>query len=563
MVAIQKTSTGARALLETLAAEGTKYVFGVAGTSEIPVVAELPSVPQIEYLICLHEAVAIGMADGYARAAGDDIAVALVHATQGTLNGVGYERAALRDGVPLIVVSGAPGQSYTLNEPNHFLRGLPAVLDQLTKWTWQVSRADEIAPAVRRAVTLARGHPQGPVHLLVPQNTMMETVDVEVREPAWPRIRDAASPSEDAIEALVGAIAQARRPLIYAGNGVAGSRAVRPLVELAEALGAPVVAEAVDRGPMVQAVNFPADHSHFLGCFTRDDAEIMGALEQADVVLMLGVKTTYERVVGDWIRNTRIIQVEADAWEVAKNHPCELGVVADLRLTIEAVVERLRSSGRDGVRPAWAAPAPVSSPPLPESSDGVTPEALMRSLDALLPKNTVIVDDSQSLSRYMKRFYRFTQPDTLVGSLASHLGWGLPAALGVQLARPEDRVVSLVSDGSLLFCPQALWTAARYRIPVTIVVSDNAGFKSLRQELRAYDASGAADRATSVDDPRPDISGLARSFGVRTQVVESVDDLPYAFGDDRPAGPVLIDVRMSRADADWGAGWLVPPHSTV
>jgi benzoylformate decarboxylase len=313
---------------------------------------------------------------------------------------------------------------------------------------------------------------------------------------------------------------------------------------------------------MVQAVNFPADHPLFLGCFTRDAAHISRALEGSDLVMMLGVKTTYERVVGDWIHRTKIIQIEADGWEVGKNHQCALGVVADLRLSLGALATRLREGSGAGPGSPWATP-PLQPAVEAPSSSRMTPEVLMRTLDATLDKDTIIVDDSQSLSRYMKRFYRFTKPDTLYGSLASHLGWGLPAALGVQLARPDERVVSLISDGSLLFAPQALWTAARYRIPVTIVLSNNAGFKSLRQELRAYDGVGAADMATSLTEPLIDIAGLARSLGVEAHVVTSTDALVDTLCTAHRDVPILLDVRMSQDDADWRSGWFVPPHETV
>ncbi|MBV9480901.1 MAG: thiamine pyrophosphate-binding protein [Acidobacteria bacterium] len=559
------TVSGATAILNTLVNEGTRYIFGVAGTSEIPLVADLPSFDQIHYLIGLHESVAVGMADGFARAARGEVGIALLHATQGTLNGIGYERAAFRDGVPLVVISGTPGQSYAINEPNHFLSGLPTVLSQMTKWTWPVSRPSEIPWALHRGITLARCAPQGPVHLLVPQNCMMEQVELVTPNCVWPEVRDTPQPADDVIDEIVTAVSAAERVLLYAGNGVARAGAVHELVQVAELLNAPVIAEAVDRGPMVQAVNFPADHPFFLGFFARDAVHISSALEDSDLVVVLGAKTTYERVIGDWIHHTKIIQIEPDGWEIGKNHPCVLGVVADLRLTLAALAVRLRESGGARAGSPWATGLlqPTVEASAVDASAHITPEAFAKVLNTTLDKDTVIVDDSQTLSGFVKRFYRFTKPDTLYGSLASHLGWGLPAALGVQLGRPDDQVISLISDGSLLFAPQALWTAARYRIPVTIVVANNGGFTSLRQELRAYDGADAADAVTSLRQPQINIAGLATSLGVQAIVVRSTHALADALRARRREGPVLLDVRMSEDDLDWRSGWLVPPHETV
>lgn len=554
------TATGTTAILSTLAEEGARYIFGVAGTSEIPLVAELPSFGEIEYLIGLHEAVAVGMADGFARAAADNIGVALVHATQGTLNGMGYERAAFRDGVPLVMISGAPGQSYAINEPNHFLSGLHGVISQMTKWTWAVSRPKEIPWAVHRAITLARCAPQGPVHLLVPQNCMTEKLEFTPPKRVWPQIRDACPPTERTIDEILSELASAQRPLLYAGNGIARAGAVHDLQDVAELLNAPVIAEAVDRGPMVQAVNFPADHPLFLGYFAHDDPHISRAIADADLVVVLGVKTTYERVVGEWIHEKKIIQVESSSWEVGKNHPCVLGVVGDLRHTLVALAAKLREEAAAHPGPSWATRPPA---PSVEASARFTPESFAQALDATLGKDTVIVDDSQSFSGFMKRCYRFTKPDTLYGSLASHLGWGLPAALGVQLARPDDHVVALISDGALLFAPQALWTAARYRIPVTIIVLNNGGFRSLRQELDSYGRLDAADTYTALTQPSIDITGLAASLGVKAAAVTAPDELAGALKLTNHNEPVLLDVRMSRNDADWRAGWLVPAIETV
>jgi benzoylformate decarboxylase len=565
--------TGAEAAWATLVQEGVRYVFGVPGTSELPLLQSLDSYPSITYLLALHESVAVGMADGYSRATGESLAIANVHATQGTLNGLGFLRAAYRDGIPLVVVGGAPGTGSALHEPNHFLQGLVDLTGRVTKWTWQVARAVEIPAVIHRGVTLARSAPQGPVYMALPQNCLVESVDVNPPLSMWRSVRFANQPAPEVIAEVLNAVLAAERPVLYAGNGISRANAVAELVEFAERLELPVVAEATNRGPTIHGVNFPASHPLWLGFLTHNNQRINEVLAQADLVLLIGVKTAYERVVGPWVRTARIIQIDAHGWEMGKNHPVQIGVVAEIRNTLAALVSHLKSRpiharGHQRLSPTppesrWAPPPAWSA----QERGALPPRTVAAILNKVLPKDTVIVDDSQSFGHYLKTEYQFTVPDTLYGSLSSHLGWGLPAALGVQLARPDQRVLCIVSDGSFLMGPQGLWTAARYHIPLTVLVLNNRGFMSLRYELGTLGENApyaTAFRTTCLADPEIDIAALGRTFGVEAIRVEYADQLENALDEmGRNRRPLLLEILTSREAHDWEGSWFVPTPETL
>lgn len=386
---------GAEAAVAALYEEGVRYMFGLPGTSEIPLIAAVQSAGQeMRYFLCLHEAVAVGMADGYTRAARSPLAVANTHATQGTLNAIGFIRAARRDGVPLLNLAGTPGSGYALNEPNHFLAGLPDMLSRVTKWTWQVQSPQQIAPAIHRAVTLARVTPMGPASVLVTQDAWYGDAGNRVPSRSWDSVRDATIPSSTTLLEILDLLAKARHPVVLAGRAVASRRGVQALVAFSEAYNVPVIVEAVDRGPMVHAVAFPTDHANFVGYFSSTEPLIIESLAGSDLLIILGARATYRRVLGDWLDDANILQVDPDGWELGKNHTLKLGVIAD----IAELLEQLTSHSDSRTVEMRANSAQSSRGIGPEfAGNSMTTETIVDLLAAGLENDTLIVDDSQSL----------------------------------------------------------------------------------------------------------------------------------------------------------------------
>jgi benzoylformate decarboxylase len=553
------TWLGADLAVAALLEEQISQVFGVPGTTEIPLLAAAHRTRGIDYRLCLHEGVAVGMADGFARASPGQVAAANTHATQGTLNGLGFVRAALRDSVALLLLVGTPAAGYALDEPNHFLHGLADVVGRVTKWTWQVSRADEVGRAIHRASTLARLPPQGPVAVLLPQDVLVDETDAEVMPAVWPMIRTGVVPTPAVVRELVAVLSRAKSPVIIAGTAVTARKAIDTLIAFSERYGLGVVAEAVDRGPMLPAISFPLDHPNYLGAFSVHDHELIERLRASDLVVLLGTRTVYPRVVGQWVRTANIVQIDENPWHIGRHHALTLGVVGDLAATLDAWTsagERTRSA-------ECVAPQRLhTGSSVDETSVGVlTPRSIARTLRESLPDDTIVVDDSQSFSGYLKRYVDCIRPGNLYGSLASHLGWGIPAALGVLMARPGERILALVSDASFALGVHGLWNAAHDGLPLSVIVINNQGFLSLRRELLGQgvpsDRFGATKLGTSLD-----VSLIANGFGLDAQRVTSASALRDAV---RHIGEqaVVIDVAVTADLTLWDLGWTIPSDETL
>ena len=562
MVSATNAKSCAEAVATALVDEGAKYVFGVPGTSEMPFVREVCASSALSYCLCLHETAAVGIADGYARARPDELAVVNTHATQGTLNAAGYIRAALRDHTPMLLLAGYPSGGYRLHEPNHFTAGLEDLLTALTKWTWLVDRADTACAAISRGVTLAKARPTGPAVVFIPQDLWEVEVAARHVGSMWRSVETTTQPSAAAVDRFCQLLEDAQRPVLLAGATTADPETASSLLRFAETFNIPIVSEAVDRGSMMPAAPLPSTHPQFAGFFARHDPVVMQLLEQADLLITLGVRTDYPRVVGEWIRDSQLVQIDPDTWELAKNHPIALGIAASVGPTLDAVRSRCEHRFISQEYRSFADRHRTGLTTRERAAEAVMPDELASVLDSALPDDVLIVDDSQSFSYFLKHLFRFRRSGSLYGSIASHLGWGLPAAVGVQLARMSEPVVGIVSDMSFLLAPHALWTAARLKIPITIIVVNNGGFQSLGAELRNLGSARAQEDVTQLIAPPVDLASIAQGLGcaaVRANTARAIEaalSMPLA-------GPLVIDVICSSDPRAWHDAWLTPPPGTL
>lgn len=559
---------GADLAVSSLVEEGVRYAFGLPGTSEMPLIAAIHG-SEVKYRLCLHEAVAVGMADGYSRARSDMLAIACTHATQGTLNAIGSLRASMRDRVPTLLLAGVAGTGYSLNEPNHHMVGMGGALSPITKWVWQTESPRQISQMIHRGITIARTGTPGPAAMLIPQDFLEAENDGVVVPRVWDRIKNDGYPSNATIEHFRRLIEDASKPVVIAGGTAAKADCVAALVAFANRCRIRVVAESVDRGPMVQPYVFPMDHEYFMGYFAQRDSHIMAALDASDLVILIGTKTNYRRAMGEWLAAAKIVQVDPSAWEIGKNHDLALGIVGDPAAVLRSVIDGWHPERTRSVNDGVLQPSNPSSERQNTSRSRHSPQLLPAEVAdvvaARLTPDNVLVDDSQSFGGYLKSRLRFTRPERIFGSLSSHLGWGLPASLGVQLARPEERVIAVISDGSLMLSVQALWTAVKYWIPVLIILINNGGFISLRQEMKEFAAVDLRDFTDlQLDGVRPDYVALASGFGLNGMSARNEDELHEGFERYVSSdGPFLLNVIMSEDETDWRESWFVPPTSTL
>jgi len=543
---------GSDILLEALADEGVRYVFGNPGTTELPLVDALArgdGVPQ--YVLALQEATAVGAADGFARLTRRPAFVNL-HTVAGLANGLGNLQNAVGAGTPMVITAGQADRRHLIGEP--LLSGdLVGLARTLVKWSHEVRTLGELGTAVRRAFRIAAAPPTGAVFLGLPMDILEEAGEATLP----PRSEVDDSPLPGSLAELADLLASAERPGIVAGNDLSWTDGLEAAAQLAEALGAPVHGQ-----PLNSLLVFPPSHPLWRGPLPLDAAGIAEALHAYDRVLVLGANAflvypyTSDVTVPE---GTELLQVHRDPAQLARTHALRLGVLGDpARAAAELV--RLLEGRIDGERrdralaegQAWRegmAARLVEQVAKGSESDPLAPAAAVFTVMSRLPDDTILVDEAITASLFTRAFHRGSDAASYLWSGAGALGWGMPASLGAKLGAPDRTVVCVVGDGSTMYAPQALWTAARYGLDVLTVVLDNSEYRILKRGLDLMDGESArSQRYVGMDlgDPGLDFVSLARSMGVEGRSVEGADELGAAVEDALASGaPRLVHVRVS------------------
>ncbi len=554
----------ASVLLEVLKSAGVRHLFGNPGTTELPLLDAVPD-SGLHYVLGLQEASAVAAADGYAQASGR-LAVANVHVAPGVANALGILHNAARSRSPVLLTAGQQDTRLLVHEP--ILAGdLVQMTAQFTKWSYELRRADEAVAVLRRAIALALAPPTGPVFLSLPMDLMTEPVD-----PPSALAIDALSrphgPVADpvAIERAAELLARADTPVIIAGDGAArSSSGFDAMVQVADRLGARVHGEPIHR-----RTSFPGDHPLWRGGLYPAPAAVRKALDDADAVLIVGadVFTWFLHGPGQPFKpGVPVIQIADDPRQIGRSYPVDVAIWADVGDALAALDRALgprltearrkaafeRRARFERLRSEFAARLRAAAEGESESTP-ISAAYLMHTLAGLLPDDAVIVDESASSLAHVLRHLPFARAGSFYGSKTGTLGWAMGAAIGVALAEPRRKVVATVGDGSVMYAPQALWTAARYRLPVTYVVPNNASYAILKSGMAALGLPSAKRGlypGMDLVDPEIDYVALARALGVRAERVETPSALRDALATGLAHdGPALVDVAIDRGVAE-------------
>jgi len=546
---------GKQAFLELLKQEGVELLFGNPGTTELPLMDALAGQDTIRYILALHEAVAVAMADGYAQASGK-LAVVNVHVSPGLGNAMGMLYDAYKAGSPLLLTAGQHDQSLNITEPILW-SDLPPVAKPYVKWSYEVHRLVDLPRAVHRAAKVALTPPTGPVFLSLPMDILTADADVDLGEPTRvdPRIRG----GQAAVAVAAELLARARRPMIIAGDAVAFSDAHAELTEVAELIGAPVYAER-----LAYTCNFPSSHPLFQGEIPRQVSDIRALLALHDLIFSVGGNLfllSLPSEVDPMPPGLQVIHLDLDPWEIGKNYPAKVGIFGDPKATLPDLAQAIRRflapADREAARHRLTDLREAKERAIAElraraSQDRdrmpIPPLVLMEALADHLPPNAVVVDESLSSGIGLRSLLRSEDPKSVFGLHGGGIGWGLPGALGVKLALPDRPVVALIGDGGAMYTNQALWTAAHYHLSVVAVIINNASYRILKQRTHALkDISARTGRYVGMDLERPriDFIGLARALGVPGERVEKAADIGPALSRALAGGgPSLIDVEI-------------------
>src|SRR6266851_2695995 len=550
--------SGKRAFLALLKQEGVDILFGNPGTTELPLMDALAVESELRYVLGLQEAAVLAMADGYAQASGK-LAVVNLHVAPGLGNAMGMLYDAQKAGSSLLVTAGQHDQSFTFSEPLLWA-DLPTIARPLVKWSSEVRRLADLPRAVHRAAKTALAPPTGPVFLSLPADVLNEEADIDLGAPSRvaPRLRG----DQAAIAAAAALLAAAERPVLIAGDAVAQSGAHAELVALAELLGAPVWAEGVP-----STASFPASHPLFRGAMMRSQTVIRDILRQHDLLFSVGGDLFTLSLPADieaMPPDLPIIQLDTDAWELGKNYPARVAILGDPKATLPeitvAVAERMSAAqkARAGerlaaLRQAIAAQRAelVAAARADSGKQPIHPLALLQAIGEALPAEAIVIDETISSGFGLRQLLKSDDFGSFYGIRGGGIGWGLPAAIGVKLARPGRPVVALIGDGSAMYTCQALWTAAHDRVAVVFVILNNGSYRILKQRTNALKAHAAqTDRYVGMDlaEPAIDFVGLALSLGVAAERARTVDEALAQLRDGLASdGPLLIDVAIDRS----------------
>ncbi|MCX6020630.1 MAG: thiamine pyrophosphate-binding protein [Chloroflexi bacterium] len=545
--------TGKRALMEFLVAQGVRHAFGNPGTSELPFMDAIQDYPQITYILGLQETVVMGAADGYARATGGP-AVVNLHISPGLANGMNMLFNAWRGGIPLVVTAGQSDARLLPYEPG-LSSNLVEMARQYCKFAIEVTEPAHIPLIMRRAWKVAAAAPTGPVFVSLPVDAMSdegEMGDIAAAANVFSR----AAPDPDGLARAADLLASARQAILVLGDGVHKSGAVAEAVDLAELLGARVYT-AGGFGMI-----FPTTHPQYLGAFNTAAPGVQAALQDSDVVLVVGGAPFLPQRFGavpPYPAGVKLMQLDANPAEVAKNLPVDVGLVADPRLGMAALAEAVRSrlSGparrdmaarAEAVRAERAVQREILQAQLETRWDAVpiSNARLYRELREALPEDAIVTDEALAGRAAFGAYFDLTQPGTFHGATGWGLGYGMTGPLGVKLAQPGRTVAGIVGDGSAMYAIQALWTAAHYNIPVKYIIVNNASYRILKMNMINYLGeayNGPRFLGFDLEGPELNYEKLAGAFGIPGRRVTRPQDLRPAI-DEALAhpGPAVVDV---------------------
>jgi benzoylformate decarboxylase len=501
-------------------------VFGNPGSTELPFLNDWPD--DFRYILGLQESSVVAMADGFARATGR-AAFCNLHSAVGVGHAAGSIFTAFRNQTPLVISAGQQARSLLSGQP--FLGATEAASfpKPYVKWSCEPARAEDVPAALAHAYYTAMQRPCGPTFVSIPMDDWSAAT-----ERITPRIvsRDVA-PDPRLIAMLARALAAAKRPVLVIGPEVDSEGAGEDAVALAERARAPVWVS-----PFSSSVSFPEQHPLFAGFLPAAPQPISAALSAHDLVLVLGAPVFTFHVAGDFglPGDTQLFQITSDG-EAAASAAVGTGIVGSLRLALPALAQLLPASNR-------AMPPPRPRAEIPPARDPIPAEFLLHTISSTMPGDAIIVEEAPSHRPALQRHLPIRGFGQFYTMASGGLGYGLPAAVGVALAKPERRVICIVGDGSLMYSIQALWTAAQHRLPLSVIVINNGGYGAMRSFSQTLNVKGPP----GIDLPGIDSVKIAAGFGCKALRVSSAAPLHAALADAwRADGPVLIDVPVDPA----------------
>lgn len=558
--------SGRYAILRQLQADGITHMFGNPGTVEQGFLDALSDFPEIRYQLTLQESVAVLCADGYARAAQRPALVQL-HSSPGIGNAVGALYQAKRGHAPLVVIAGDAGLRY-MNMDAQMAADLVAIMEPVTKYATMALEPRSLLRTLRRAIKIATTPPMGPVYVCLPADVLDADNQESIFPSCVPETRTA--PDSGLLQRAAELLAQGERPKIFFGDGVAWSGAGEALQRVAEQLGAEMW--GADTGD--QSVS--SDHPCYQGTTGHMFGEhSLPIAREADAVLIVGTYLLPEVFpeLGDiFDPQTKVVHFDLNAYEIAKNHRVDLGVVCDPLTALNSLSEVLTATMDDSARAAAAGRLEnmrrqrlqtdrknAEQDLQRAASSHATMEALAAELARQLPADAILFDEALTNSPPLTRAIA-QHPGRYFCTRGGSLGVGIPGAIGAKLAHPDRIVFGFTGDGGSMYTIQALYTAAKYALDVNFVICHNRRYKLLDLNISHYWAeqglpSHAFPEPFDLSTPELGFVEMARGMCVDGVRVERSDEIAPAITQAlNSSGPFLIDLVLQEETDDHRPG---------
>lgn len=530
---------GAKVLLDVLAGEGVEVIFGYPGGSLLTMYDALLESP-IKHVLPRHEQSAVHAADAYARVSGK-IGVCMATSGPGAANMVTGIANAYMDSIPLIIITGQV-PTHLLGTDSFQEVDITGMTLPITKHSYLVKDAQEIPRIVKESLHIAGTGRPGPVLIDLPKDVMA----AEVHHPEPPKVnlksyKYFSKGNAGQIEEAAKAIAQSRKPLVYAGGGVITSGAGLALRELVERANLPVVTTLMGIG------SIPANHPNHLGMVGMHGTITANlAVNDCDLLIAVGVRFD-DRVTSGlkhkFATNAKVIHIDIDPAEIGKVIKAHIPIVGDARMVLEELIPKAvvpRITQWWGILQKWQ-----NEYPLRYEQDGhLNPQTILEAMGAMGGDKAIVVTDVGQHQMWAAQFYPVKNQRQFITSAGlGTMGFGLPGAIGAQIASPESLVWLVTGDGSLQMSIQELATTVQYDLPIKIVLMNNGVLGMVRQLQKMF----YNERFTQIQlHANPDFMKVAEAYhmkGIRVESPEQVDD---AFREAvQTPGPVLIDCIIS------------------
>jgi acetolactate synthase-1/2/3 large subunit len=541
--------TGAQILLESLAREGVEVIFGYPGGVVLPLYDTFPQFPQIRHVLVRHEQGAAHMADGWARASGK-VGVCLGTSGPGATNLVTGICTAMMDSVPMVVLTGNVSRNL-LGRDGFQEADITGITLPITKHNYLVMKASDIAYTVREAFHIASTGRPGPVLIDIPKDVFIEDADFHWPEKVVLRgYKPTTSGHSGQIRRAARLVDESKRPIILAGQGVIISGATDELKAFAEKAQIPVLTTFLGIG------GFPEDHVlsyRWMGMHGSYHAN--HAADNADVVIGVGMRFD-DRAMGrfaDFNPTAQVIHIDIDPAEIGKNIKTAVPIVGDAKTVLAALVEEIEQNTH-GEWLKWIDTLRTEHPSfqVPSTSE-MSAQYVLREVYEACKGEAVVVTGVGQHQMWAGQQFTYRRPRQLIssGGLGT-MGFEVPAAVGAQLARPDELVWSICGDGGFQMTMQELATVVDCRAPIKFAILNNGFLGMIRQWQELFYANNLVSSDLQTELCQPDFVKIAEAYGIKAMRVTEKEDVRIAIDEANAYdGPVLIDFRVKAEENVW------------